>query len=266
MRALQSSCVPRALRSLMRGWVCPKATQVGDRLPAQRRVLHARAPPLAGQRAGFCTSGTRTMTFDDLLGYAIWWSDQGGSDHTQLESLLREKLALLELASDATISLEDATIVLEEASVYLDEAQLEAYMQQDRGGSEPEADAAGAERAAFFDWAATQLLSSQDIIEFADRRGARVQIQNSAAKIQGHNGVQIGRIQQSTKAWNSTGDWKEFVGRLYDMGLRREIEDCDPPEWCKWCGKFRHPEDIQSCASTQFTCRRFEGKSWMKKL
>lgn len=112
-----------------------------------------------------------------------------------------------------------------------------------------------------------QLQTSQDILSFAEKRGAKVEVLNSAGKVIGHNLVTIPRMQCfHKKAWNPRdGDWKTFVGLLYDMGLRLCHEDSARPEWCKWC-KFQLPEDTQSCTSTQFTCRRLERKSWQRKL
>lgn len=106
------------------------------------------------------------------------------------------------------------------------------------------------------------------ILKFAEDRGARVEVVNSAAKIKGHNGVQVGRIQSSTaKAWNSKdGDWKKVVRELYDMGLRQDLIDSARDGYCKWCKRFQTPEEIQSCTSTQRDCRRLASDSWKVKL
>lgn len=79
---------------------------------------------------------------------------------------------------------------------------------------------------------------------------------------------QVDRIQCfHSKAWNPrSGDGKRVLQKIFEMGLREDIADSAPPEYCKWCKKFQSPEEIQSCTSNQRDCRRLESDSWKMKL
>uniref|UniRef100_A0A7S4QH39 Uncharacterized protein n=1 Tax=Alexandrium monilatum TaxID=311494 RepID=A0A7S4QH39_9DINO len=164
--------------------------------------------------------------------------------------------------------MDDAGIMLQEIGVY-DEG-LRAFLEAGppRQTSAVGEECCGAERDSFFAWASEELTTSQAILDFAEKRGALVEILNSAAKITGHNGVMIPRMQCLHKqAWNPKGgDWKTFVSRLWDMGLRQDVEASAPPEYCKWCKQFKRPQDLAVCESTQFTCRRLESGTWKRKL
>ena len=239
-----------------------------------------------GWRPGWRVSQTRwsskkrSLTLDEMVGYGEWWCKRAGAGGTSksselLKLALRKHMKFLELEDEDNVSWEDAEILLEETQgeegvktmIPLNEEEFEEYQAKKEM---PEADEPDASEdwQRFQEFAEAELTSSSEILKFAEDRGAYVEVVNSAAKIKGHNGVQIDRLQCSTsKAWNTkAGDWKRVTQRLFEMGLREDIQDSAEKEYCKWCKKFQDPESIQSCTSTQRDCRRLASETWKQKL
>jgi len=191
-----------------------------------------------------------------------------------LRSALRKQLDVLEEADEENIAFGNVKICLEEMEhdeeiktcIPFDEGSLQDF-RENQADTEGEEDGQ-AEFEAFAEFAEANLMTSKEVLAFAEKRGARVEVVNSAAKITGHNGVQVDRIQCfHSKAWNPrSGDGKRVLQKIFEMGLREDIADSAPSEYCKWCKKFQSPEEIQSCTSNQRDCRRLESDSWKMKL
>ena len=230
-------------------------------------------------------SGKRYLTLDELVGFGVWWCKESGLnsrlEQSDLRAALRKQADLLELTDEQRISLQDAEILLEEMQrdkqvKIMIPFDIEEFQKYEAVKSTFLIDVELGKPLVQDDWltfqafAQAELTTSAEILKFAEDRGACVEVVNSAAKIKGHNGVQIDRLQCFTsKAWEGYkkgGDWKRVIAKLYEMGLREKIEESEEKEYCKWCKLFQSPEGIQTCTSTQRDCRRLASTTWRMKL
>lgn len=117
----------------------------------------------------------------------------------QLLAAFRTQLEILEVTDEQSITMENAKICLEEmriderirTSIPLDEGWEEYQAWQTETGHGLQFQAGNEEWLRFHKYAEANLVSSKDILAFSEKRGARVEVVNSAAKIRGHNGVQV---------------------------------------------------------------------------
>eukprot|EP00435_Cladocopium_sp_Y103_P073040 s127_g42.t1 len=236
------------------------------------------AGPHHGYLRWSSSKGEDRVSLEDVVAYGTWWfkTNMGQSIKEEaLRSALRKQLDFLEETDEQNIAFGNVKICLEEMEhdeeirtcILLDEGSL-----QDFRGNQAEDTDGGKDRQAeyetFLEFAEFNLMTSKEVLAFAEKRGARVEVVNKAAKITGYNGVQVDRITCfHSKAWNPrSGDGKRVVQKLFEMGLRKDIADSARPEYCKRCNKFQSPEEIQSCTSNHRNCRRLESDTWKMKL
>jgi len=114
-----------------------------------------------------------------------------------LRSALRTQLDVLEETDAENIAFGNVKICLEEMEhdeeiktcIPFDEGSLQDF-RENQADTEGEEDGQ-AEFEAFAEFAEANLMTSKEVLAFAEKRGARVEVVNSAAKITGHNGVQV---------------------------------------------------------------------------
>ena len=134
------------------------------------------------------------------MAYGTWWCKTNMGQNIKedvLRSALRKQLDVLEEADEENIAFGNVKICLEEMEhdeeiktcIPFDEGSLQDFRENQAEDTEGEEDGQ-AEFEAFTEFAEANLMTSKEVLAFAEKRGARVEVVNSAAKITGHNGVQ----------------------------------------------------------------------------
>lgn len=135
------------------------------------------------------------------MAYGTWWCKTNMGQNIKedvLRSALRKQLDVLEEADEENIAFGNVKICLEEMEhdeeiktcIPFDEGSLQDFRENQAEDTEGEEDGQ-AEFEAFAEFAEANLMTSKEVLAFAEKRGARVEVVNSAAKITGHNGVQV---------------------------------------------------------------------------
>ena len=138
------------------------------------------------------------------MAYGTWWckTNMGQSiKEDVLRSALRKQLDFLEEADEDNITFENVKVILEEMEhdeeiktcIPFDEGSLQDFRENQDEDTEGDEDGE-AEFAEFAEFVEANLMTSKEVLAFAEKRGARVEVVNSAAKITGHNGVQVGLV------------------------------------------------------------------------
>ena len=131
------------------------------------------------------------------MAYGTWWCKTNMGQNIKedvLRSALRKQLDVLEEADEENIAFGNVKICLEEMEhdeeiktcIPFDEGSLQDF-RENQADTEGEEDG----QAEFEAFAEANLMTSKEVLAFAEKRGARVEVVNSAAKITGHNGVQV---------------------------------------------------------------------------
>lgn len=264
------AALPTAVRRAARGAQYrggPRIQRLRTSSLAGRAFQQAR--PLASARAGTPEHG---VPIADLAAYAAQWSAglHVPADKAQLEAklvgLARDVFELPDAGPHTCMPLDEAELMLTDIGVSPDglpaflAGETGAAAEEEEGGEPDASDLETPEFREFLGWCQANLQGSQDVLDFAAKRGQRVQVFNSAAKITAANGECIPRIQCfHKKAWSpGGGDWQRVMAQLWRMGLRPDAADSEPRRWCDWCGQkrgFQSPDAIAACTSTHFSCR-----------
>jgi len=175
------------------------------------------------------------VTLSELVQYAVHWNSEGGvaiDDTKTTNELLHLVETVFERDSpdgNTSVPLDEGVLLLAELSIPVSIEELSDHLKTclQKASTTNASEAEDTDLATFLDWAGDSLTSSKEILDFCEKRGARVEIVNSAAKLMGANGVCVPRIQSVHKsAWNTkSGDWKNVMVQLWKVGLRKNIED-----------------------------------------
>ncbi|CAE8731541.1 unnamed protein product [Polarella glacialis] len=230
-----------------------------------------------------------TISLADLGSFAQAWYFQAGVRQdpkvitAQMVIIVRDCLEIPGASGKTCLPLSDAAIILEEVGIPAESTELADFatallddLREDDGTRNTQEDVPDAGKLSFLAWCAEHIQSCKDATKFASARGARVinHEAGAAVKISGVNACHAILQKDTTKVvTTSKGSegayWKDVHSKLWQMGLRLELADGEPREWCAYCSRergFRVPKDIKECTSTHSSCRREEGESWKQKL